>query len=154
MVLFLFLLFEWIGWPRVRMASPSPRRLTSPCRKERPPLLTLRSDQLHLPFLCLAPLAWSLQISVLWVSGLLVNITFYSLSQRSFLFSGNFLGPRPFLVAQQAGPQTKADPDPVPLSWPLHSPWNYSLQSRMPSSVASEGFPGWMRRPGKRPRTG
>lgn len=135
------------------MVSPSPGRLGSPMERTFFPI-DLRSDQLS-DFLSVCGTSFlSPQISVLWVSSHLVNITSCFLSQRSSPFSGSSLETRPFLEAQQAGPQTEAVPDSVSLSWPLDRLWNCSLQSRMPSSAASEGFPGWMRRPGKRPRTG
>lgn len=114
----------------------------------------LRSDQLPPSLSVLGTSFLSPQISVLWVSSHPINMTSYFLSQRSSPFSGNSLGPGPFLQSQWAGPQMEAGPDPVSLSRLLHRPWNYSQRSRMPSSAASEGFLGWMRRPEKRPRTG
>lgn len=127
----------WAGCLAKRKAELSPLGGTaSPTMKDQfPPFLLslIPSSCLHSS---LYPGFWSL-----------VNITFH------FFLSGSSSGPSPLPRGQDPGPRLSLILFLYPAP-PAPRPWNYSLQSRMPSLLASKAFPGWMKRPRERPRTG
>ena len=142
-VLFLPKLSERIAWPK---------GCCLPCRLRSPHRQLLGVTHLHLPVLCLVPPFH--HHSSLCPEFLLTQQIPLPLSEV-FLLLAAPQGQGPFLEGWWAGPRTKTDPDPIFFSLcpPACRPWNYSLPSRIPSSLTFIQFPGWMERPGQRPRT-
>lgn len=147
-VLFLPQPSEWIAWPKGRCL---PHRLRSPHRKKLSPPSVLRRHP--------SPPSCSV-FGTAFPSPQLSALSFCSPSQYHFLFlrsSSSWQLLRAEAPSWRAGGQ-----DPglrlililiFSLHFPACRPWNYSLPSRMPSSVTFIRFPGWMERPGQRPRT-